>query len=220
MFKAVSKLLKILLLLFLLFVISVLLVSLYVTNIGKKYIAEVDDVRQGDAIIVLGAAVYQNGTVSEMLKDRLDFALTLYEQKSAPKILVSGDHGQKDYDEVNAMRKYLLEHGVPSEDIFMDHAGFNTYYTMYRAKYIFCVEKPIVVSQRYHVIRANYIGKKLGMDVVGVGADTRRYLGMAKYELREYASRYKAFLECFFKTKPKYMGEQIPVWGNGEVTLD
>ena len=118
------------------------------------------------------------------------------------------------------MRDYLLEKGIPSQDIFMDHAGFNTYNSMYRARDIFLVEQPIIVSQRYHVIRANYIAEMLGMDTAGVGADPRRYAGMKAYELREYGARYKAFLDCLFRTKPKFLGDTIPVWGNGESTLD
>jgi len=203
-----------------LFVLSIFLVSWYVISIGERYIVSPEDQPTGDAIIVLGAKVYSNDRVSIMLRDRLDFAVELYRQNAAPKILVSGDHGQKEYDEVNAMRNYLLTKGISSEDIFMDHAGFNTYNSMYRAKHIFCVEKPIVVSQRYHVIRANYIGKMLGLEIIGVGADARRYVEMDRYELREYASRYKAFFECLFKVKPVYLGDVIPIWGSGEATVD
>ena len=90
---------------------------------------------------------------------------------------------------------------------------------MVRARDVFLVESPIVVSQEYHAVRACYIGQRLGMEVVGVGADRYRYPRMDWYELREYGSRYRAFLDCLFKVKPKYLGETIPVWGNGEATL-
>ena len=201
-------------------VVGVLLVSWRVVSVGEKYVYTTENVRPGDAIIVLGAYVEPSGEVSWMLKDRLDFALQLYNLGKAPKIIVSGDHGQKSYDEVNAMRKYLLDREIPSEDIFMDHAGFNTYNSMYRARDIFEVKKPIIVSQRYHVVRASYIAKMLGMDAAGVGADTHRYPGMEFYEFREYGARLRAFWDCLFHTKPKLLGETIPVWGNGEATLD
>lgn len=218
--KTIKKVFKITILTFVIFAISVLLISWHVTTVGRKYITTVPDMPNGDAILVLGAFVHSGGNVSVMLGDRLDFAIKLYNQKAAPKIIVSGDHGRQHYDEVNAMRQYLLDHGIPGQDIFMDHAGFNTYNSLYRAEAIFCVTKLIVVSQEYHVIRANYIGKMLGLDISGVGADTQRYPHMTMYELREYGSRYKAFLECLFRVKPTYLGERIPIWGNGEMTLD
>ena len=200
--------------------VSIPVVSWRVVSVGEKYVFSLEHVRNGDVIIVLGAYVSPNGTVSEMLRDRLDVGALLYKTGKAPKIIVSGDHGQKNYDEVNAMRNYLLEKGIPSEDIFMDHAGFNTYNSLYRARDIFLVEKPIIVSQKYHVVRANYIAKNLGLDPAGIGADPYRYYGMNTYLLREYAARYRAFLDCLFRSKPKFLGEVIPVTGSGEATLD
>jgi len=78
-----------------------------------------------DCILVLGAGVRDNQP-TPMLKDRLDKGIELYKMGLAKKIIMSGDHGRVDYDEVNVMKKYAIENGVESSDIFMDHAGFST----------------------------------------------------------------------------------------------
>lgn len=200
---------------------SVFAIDYRVEQIGRTMLVSVEDAPLGDAIIVLGAYVAPDGTVSDMLRDRLEYGYQLYAAGKAPKIIVSGDHGREDYNEVGAMRDYLLQKGVPAEDIFMDHAGFSTYDTVYRARDIFLVDKPLFVSQQYHVIRTLYTARQLGMDAHGVAADTCVYPGMAKYRIREYASRCKAYLQAeLFVPEPKYLGEVIPVWGNGTVTDD
>ncbi|MGI6685913.1 MAG: SanA/YdcF family protein [Bacillota bacterium] len=199
-----------------------LFVNHYVQQAGLKYISEAGSVPKGDAILVLGARVYQNGNVSLMLNDRLTTGYDLYKRGKAKKIIVSGDHGRKDYDEVNAMKSFLMEKGVPPEDIFMDHAGFSTYESLYRARDIFQVKKVIIVSQKYHLMRAIFIARELGLDVYGVPADKHIYYGvMLKNELREIAARNKDFLTAkIIKPLPKYLGEVIPVTGDGRVTDD
>lgn len=192
-----------------------------VEGYSLKYSYSVKDVPKAQVIIVLGALVFSNGQPSEMLGDRLDYGYELYKLGKAPKIIVSGDHGTKNYDEVNAMRNYLLEKGVASQDIFMDHAGFDTYDTMYRAKEVFEVSKAIVVSQEFHMVRGVYIGRELGLEVYGVASDPCEYYGIEYNKTREILSRLKAFFETeIFKSKPKYLGEKIPCWGNGEKTKD
>ena len=162
----------------------------------------------------------EDGSLSLMLKDRLDKAIELYKQGISEKIIVSGDHGREEYDEVNAMKKYLIENEIPSESIFMDHAGFSTYESLYRAGYIFKVEKLIVVTQEYHLYRAVYIGNKLGIETYGVPAEKTLYYGQTSREIREILARDKDFVKCIFKSKPTYLGESIPVSGNGDLTND
>ncbi|HBQ63911.1 MAG TPA: hypothetical protein DD727_03120 [Clostridiales bacterium] len=174
-----------------------------------------------DAIIVPGALVYGNGSVSGMLADRLDVALRLYKNGISNRILVTGDHGTDGYDEVNAMRLYLQERGVPREVIFMDHAGFDTYDSLYRARDVFMVKTAVITTQEFHLVRALYIGRRLGLDVWGVTADTYVYPRMSWYRLREYGARSKAFLQVnIFKPLPRFLGEAMPVSGNGIVTDD
>ena len=173
-----------------------------------------------DCIIVLGCQVRSDGTPSHMLEDRLRRGVALYNLGAAPKILMSGDHGTATYDEVDAMKRYAVDAGVPSADVFMDHAGFSTYETMYRAKDIFLAKKVLIVTQTYHLYRAMYIARQLGMDAYGVAAEYRQYSGQFARDVREVLARVKDFGMCIFKPDPTYLGEAIPISGNGEQTHD
>lgn len=213
-----KKLIIILCLIAVCFCIVFLAVNLYVVkSTEKQIVTEVDS--QYDCIIVLGAGV-RNNSPSPMLKDRLDYAIELYKNDKSQKILMSGDHGQYDYDEVNIMKKYAIENGVDSEDVFMDHAGFSTYESVYRAKEIFKAEKIIIVTQEYHLFRALYVANSLDLEAVGVASDPREYSGQAYRDFREIFARNKDFIYCIFKPEPTYLGDVIPVSGNGDLTND
>ena len=202
-------------------VASLFAIDHHVSSEGSKYLSTLDDVPKADAIVVLGAYVFPDGRVSDMLADRLNYGYKLYKLNKASKIVVSGDHGKLSYDEVNSMRKYLESKGVPRENIFMDHAGFNTYDSMYRLRDVFVVKKAVLVSQQYHVVRALYIARELGIEAYGVGADTYVYPGMKYYRAREVGSRLKAFIMAgIFKPSPKYLGDTIPIWKSGMLTDD
>lgn len=198
-------------------------VNLYMVNTVSDKNITVDKAGDIDAdcIIVLGAGVRGDGTPTWMLEDRIITGIDLYKKGAAPKILMSGDHGQATYDEVNTMKQYAISKGVPSEDIFMDHAGFETYDTMYRAKEVFGAKKIVVVTQKYHLYRAMYIAKKLGLEVHGVSADLRSYgKNQANREIREWIARVKAFGKCIVKPTPKYLGTPIDLKTSGDVTND
>ena len=203
--------------------IGVYLLSLYVKKSTENRILsaeEADGKNDADCIIVLGAGVRDDGTPSHMLEDRLLTAISLYESGAAPKIIMSGDHGTEDYDEVNVMKAFAIAHGVPSEDIFMDHAGFSTYDSMYRARDIFEVKTAIVVTQKYHLYRALYLAKSLGLDACGVPSDLRPYRAQTYREAREVLARAKDFFYAIFKPEPTYLGDVIPVSGDGNLTND
>ncbi len=170
-----------------------------------------------DAILVLGCGVWDNQP-SEMLADRLYTGVELYKAGCAPKIIMSGDHSRVDYDEVTVMKDYAVNLGVPEEDIFMDHAGFSTYESMYRADYIFECSKIIVVTQEYHLSRACYDSISFGIETVGVIAESRPFREQPFYSFRETIARSKDFLFCVFKPKPTYLGEKIDITGDGRVT--
>jgi len=172
-----------------------------------------------DCIIVLGAGIWGEKP-SPMLEDRLLEGIKLYQNNVSSKIIMSGDHGRKEYDEVNVMKDYGIENGVPSEDIFMDHAGFSTYESLYRAKEIFGAKKVVIVTQKYHLYRALYIANQLDIEAYGVGADPRQYVGAIYREIREILARDKDFVKCIFKPQPTYLGDTIPVSGNGDITND
>jgi len=171
-----------------------------------------------DCILVLGCGVRPTGEPSLMLRDRLDMGLKLYELGAAPKLLMSGDHGSQEYDEVNVMKDYAMTAGVVSEDVFMDHAGFSTYESMYRARDVFCVRRVIIVSQRYHLHRAVYDARALGLDACGVAAEDVAYLGQSARDLREILARNKDALWCLLQPEPTFLGEAIPVSGNGDLS--
>ena len=173
-----------------------------------------------DCILVLGCGVREDGTPSLMLRDRLETGVALYEAGAAPKLLMSGDHGRKDYDEVNLMKDYAMEKGIPSEDIFMDHAGFSTYDSMVRARDIFCAKTVVIVSQEYHLYRALYLAEKLGLEAYGVPALDVNYRGQAYREFREMLARSKDFCTAVIQPQPKFLGEKIPISGNGDLTND
>ena len=174
----------------------------------------------GDCILVLGCGLRSDGYPSQMLRDRLDVAIDAYKSGIAPKLLMSGDHASEDYDEVNAMKDYAIARGVPSEDIFMDHAGFSTYESMYRAKAVFQCEKVVVVTQTYHLYRALYNAQAMGMQAEGISSSVRRYARQPYFDAREAAARVKDTLFCLFKPQPTYLGEAISIMGSGDVTND
>lgn len=171
-----------------------------------------------DCIMVLGASVYPNGEPSPMLRDRLDAGIALYEAGVCGKLLLSGD-GEQDqhYDELEVMTRYVVEHGVKKEDIYCDTAGFNTYASIYRAEQVFCVERMIIVTQRYHLYRALYGTKHTGLDAVGVASDQERYLGQFLRDCRELLARTKDIGEWIIKPAPEVLGDPIPITGPGNV---
>jgi len=173
-----------------------------------------------DCVLVLGAKVMPGGAPSHMLEDRCRRAVALYQAGAAPVLLMSGDHGQWEYDEVTCMKQYAVDHDVPSEAVFMDHAGFSTYDSMYRARDVFQAKKIIIVTQRYHLFRALYIARRLGLEAYGVSCDYRPYATQMKNSLREVLARCKDFMMCIFKPKPRYLGAPIPLALSGDVTND
>ncbi len=173
-----------------------------------------------DCIIVLGCLVKSNGVPSDMLADRISVGVTLYQNGTSPKLLMSGDHGQKDYDEVNVMKACAMDAGVPSEDVFMDHAGFSTYESILRAKEIFGADKIVIVTQEYHLHRALYVANALGIEAYGVSADLRGYAGQTKRDVREVLARIKDMGYAMLKPAPTYLGDPISLSGSGDVTND
>ena len=217
-----KKVLICLLVIIVLIAIIVICINIYVKQSTKKQIKreeECSDIKDVDCIIVLGAAVWGDKP-SPMLEDRLLEGISLYKKGVSKKIIMSGDHGQSEYDEVNIMKEYAIEKGVPSEDIFMDHAGFATYDSIYRAKEIFGAKKIIIVTQEYHLYRALHIANRLGIEAYGVGSDPQKYAGQIYRELREILARNKDFVKCIIKPEPRLLGEKIDITSSGDVTND
>jgi len=202
--RMVRRILAVFVMLAVIIISSALLIDQYVQRTSSGYIVGPGEVPEADAILVPGAYVFPDGTVSFMLYDRLNGAYELYKSGKARKILVSGDHGRKDYDEVNTMKKFLKDKGVPEADVFMDHAGFCTYESIYRARDVFLV------------------ARELGLEAYGVASDQHDYGEvMTIYKLREIVARNKDFfLAKILKPQPTFLGDTVPVTGDGRSTDD
>lgn len=186
----------------------------------KDDIVSVDEASsyQADAIVVLGASVFADGTPSTILQDRLDCGIALYKAGAAPKIIMSGDNSTEHYNECAAMKRYAIAQGVPSEDIFCDHAGFSTYESMYRAKNVFGCSRVVVATQTYHLYRALYSAHALGVDAIGVASDYRSYGKQTWYDVREIPARTKDFFKALFDVPSTYVGDPISLDQSGDVT--
>lgn len=221
--KWIKRIVCILLVLAVIISAGVFIIDAYVKASADSRILTAEaaaEIPDADCILILGCGVYEGGVPSPMLEDRLLTGIELYNSGVAPKIIMSGDHGQENYDEVNIMKQFAIDRGVPSEDIFMDHAGFSTYESAYRAKEVFEASKPIIVTQKYHLYRAIYDAKALGLEAYGVASDPREYAGQTYRDLREILARNKDFFTCILKPRPTYLGDAIPVNGNGDATND
>ena len=219
----VRKTVRVLLVLGLAGCLVMFLVNLYMIRKEEKYILTADqagELEDVDCIMVLGCGVRPDGTPSGMLSDRLDQGIRLYDEHVSDKLLMSGDHGKVNYDEVNLMKQFAIDRAVPSENIFMDHAGFSTYESMYRARDIFQVKKIVIVTQRYHMYRALYVAQSMGMEAYGVASDPRTDGGQRMRDVRELLARPKDLIYTIVMPKPTYLGDSIPVSGDGNVTND
>lgn len=202
--------------------IVILSINFYIINKTKNKIVteeQAKEIKDVDCVLVLGAGIWGDKP-SPMLEDRLLQGVSLYNNGTSSKIIMSGDHGKEEYDEVNVMKSYAIEKGVPSKDIFMDHAGFSTYESVYRSKEVFEVKKMIIVTQKYHLYRALYIADRLGINAYGVNSNPKKYSGQIFREVREILARNKDFIYTIIKPKPTYLGESINVSGSGDITND
>ncbi len=201
-----------------------LLIDRAVVAASEPYLVSAEEATglQADCILILGAGVWEGERPSPVLQDRLLNGIALYESGAAPRLLMSGDHGRREYDEVNVMKAFAMERGVPSSHIFMDHAGFSTYESMYRARDVFKAQRIVIVTQQYHLYRALYIARTLGLDAYGV-AVSDAYTAQIHRQLRnmrEMLARVKDFFYCILQPLPTYLGDAIPVSGNGDLTND
>lgn len=183
-----------------------ILISTYVLFSTISSIKAVDELEDDyDCVLVLGAGLW-SGKPSPMLEDRLKVGIEIYEELGGITMVMSGDNEKKDYDEPTAMMVYAMENGVNHYDIVKDRFGLSTYESLYRAKYVYNMEKVIIVTQRYHLHRALYIARALGLEAVGVKGDLRNYgIKMIKYTIREWLARDKDFVYSIIKPKAKYM---------------
>jgi len=204
-------------------VIAFTFLALVVANLavyirGRGPVDDPRAIKPRTAAIVLGARVYDDKSLSPMLADRVETAIDLYRDGKVKKLLLTGDHGRAAYDEVNAMKAYAIAAGVPETDIFTDHAGFSTYESIYRARDVFKVRRAVLVTQLFHLRRALFIARSLGLEAEGLVADRRSYVGATSSVLREYLANLKAFWEVTTGAKPTWLGPAIPITGDGRAS--
>lgn len=156
--------------------------------------------------IVLGAGVKKNGKPGSFLKQRLDDSVDLYNKGIIKKVLVSGDNGEKSYDEISAMNEYLVNAGIPQNKIFGDYAGFDTYSTMSRASKVFGIKDAVIVTQKFHLNRSVYLAQQKGIKAVGYSSSSK---GQRKYFAREWFATIKSFFDCVISRKPKFLGKKV-----------
>jgi SanA protein len=192
-------------------VLLVLGSNAYVLWVGDDSTANLAEVPRTEVAIVPGALVEPDGDMSSMLAARVEQASRLWHAGKVEKILVSGDHGTWKYDEPDTMRKALVRDGVAPEDVFEDHAGFDTWATMVRAKEIFEVREAVVVTQGFHMARALFLAEEAGIEATGLTADLREwgYQGR-KSSVREVLSRVKAVADVTLDTQA-LAGPKIPI---------
>ena len=219
--KTILKLLLVFLALDLLAGIGVIAASMRVKAVTKDRLlseAELSTLEDVDCILVLGCGVKDDGTPTDMLADRIKVGIRVYESGVSDRLLMSGDHGRPDYDEVNTMKAEAVKSGIPADNVFCDHAGFSTYESAYRALDIFGADKIVIVTQGYHLPRAIYDALQLGIDAYGVPADERSYFGQSYRDVREMLARAKDLVFCIFRPEPTFRGEKIPIGSSGSLT--
>ncbi len=196
--------------------------NLWVVRSAAPWIRTPEDAAglEADCVLVLGAGLWAPGQPSPMLADRIRRGLELWELGAGQTLLMSGDHGRADYNEVAVMRDRALKAGVPRERIFLDHAGFSTYESMVRAREIFGCRRVVIVTQQYHLYRAIYDARAMGMEAYGVAAEQIRYPNQLWRDTREVLARCKDVLYCLLRPAPTFLGEPIPISGDGTDSWD
>jgi SanA protein len=197
----------------------VLLLSLWfqVRTASYRY-QSVAEVPARKVAIVLGASVLRSGRPSEMLRDRLDTGLALYRAGKVRKILLTGDGGRPGYDEVTVMRKHVLAAGANPADVFTDDDGVTTRDSVLRARVVFGIDSAIVVTQAFHLPRAVYLARGIGLPALGVEADRRRYRSNLYQTFREAFARVKAFVDVQTPVWPRDLGPRIDIDGDGRAS--
>ena len=185
--------------------ISLISVSGAVVNVTESKITDSPS-GEYDCAIILGAKVKNDGSPSDMLRDRLDTGISLYKSGIVKKLLLTGDsENPEEYDETSAMKSYAIAAGVPEADILTDGYGLSTYDSIWRARKLYGVKRAVIVTQKYHLHRALYIAEKIGYpEVCGVSADVRNYRGQIWRDMREVAARVKDFFFIRHEHIPEY----------------
>ena len=216
--KKLKKLFVFVFIILIIITIATVIINIHIVSSTRKYIYDnLDSVPERYTAIVLGAGV-RNGHPTPIFQERLQTGEELISKGKAHKMLITGDHGQKKYDEVNTALQFIKNNHSDTDFIFLDHAGFSTYESMYRARDVFQVKDAIVITQDFHIHRSVYIARQLGIDAVGCRTiNIYQYpkMSLIKWNIRELLARVKTFFLIKTNAKPTYLGEPIPITGSG-----
>lgn len=211
---------KFILLLAVLFIAGVFSIAFVKRYANQFTFSKVVNTPQAPAAIIFGAGYKHNGEPSKYLKDRLDIGIELFKAGRVKVLLLSGDNGSQNHDELGIMKKYCASQGIDTTKIFIDYAGFDTYSTLYRAKHIFQIDNAILISQNYHLDRAVFTGRMLGITSYGLSANKGSYTSYRKNTVREYAAIINALLELAVHRKPKFLGKVVSINGPSNFTKE
>ena len=206
--------------------VAIAVPNVYEVATEAGHIRPADEVEQAasqgetyDCILVLGASMLPSGEPSTILKDRLDVAVELYKAGVTPKIVMSGDNeSDATYNEVVNMKKYAVNQGVPSEDIFCDHAGIDTYDSMYRARFVFDPHSMVVVTQTYHMYRALFDAHSFNIDAIGVTSDLHSYEKQAYFDIREVGARVSDMINVATNAEAAFKSAPVSPDSSGDAT--
>ena len=215
-----KKIIKLLIYASLLGIIVILGINLLVKSQTDPVIFSKEKDTPGSKVAIIFGAGINNNKPSKYLKDRLDAGIELYKNNKIDKILLSGDNGSDEHDELTVMKLYCYQHGVDTNKIYLDYAGFDSYSTLYRSKYIFNIDTAILVSQKYHLNRCINIGNKLGVKSYGFAADKGTYQGYKYASFREYFALVKSIIDLMIGRKPHFLGEKININGPSNYTKE
>ena len=194
-----------------LFFIFIANISIELSTRGKTY-ANAEKIPHNKVGLVLGTSKFlKSGSINLYFKYRIEATVKLYKAGKIDFVLVSGDNGNKKYDEPTDFKNELVDNGIPEEKIFLDYAGFRTLDSVVRAKKVFGQNSLTFISQEFHNERAIYLAKKNDIQAVGFNAkDTSGRYGI-RVKIREYFARTKVFLDILFRVKPKFLGDPIEI---------
>jgi SanA protein len=216
--KLLKKYFKLFCLLSIVGIICIASVNYFIKDQTNDLIIEdLNQIPNTKVAIIFGAGINGN-TPSSYLQDRLDAGILLYKTQKVKKLLLSGDNGNDAHDELTVMKNYCFEKGVDTTKIYLDYAGFDTYSTMYRAKKIFDLDSAILVSQKYHLNRAIYLGSKMGVKSIGFVANKREYTNYLYVQFREFFSVFKSTIDVLRNRKPRFLGEKVSIDGVSNYT--
>lgn len=217
MFYHIKKYKKTYFILFISFLVMIVCLTYWanqiIINKSKDFTTDdINNVKPVKVALLLGTGKnLKSGKPNAYFFNRIDATVALFKQKKITYLIISGDNSRANYNEPLDMKLELAKQGVDTSKVYLDYAGFRTYDSVIRAKEIFGQDTILFISQAFHNQRAIYIAQQNGMLAYGYNAkDVTAFSGF-RTKIRELLARNKVFLDQWFNTKPKFLGERISI---------